>query len=546
MFFVDSKPLQEETIICYIDYKGWRFSGLYATAYLLTVTAVSYLVNIIGHMTFPTLLFTYIPFLFGAGLVFGMVSIVLFTLKNNYIWAGSVQIFQGHYSPGMLIQDLSVLCIHGAVCVSFYARCKAGMCENEQIPFCNPKDDIHAYPFGHAHLLLMLPLLTRSIINSCSFGAIFTCWGMCCTALLLGLVKFELKNGSIYYIGHTLVILYAVYVIEALNYERYKLCQRTGVNPAEDASIDSPPRPKLSRSDSMSKLRRTGSFSSRPTSASSVISGYGCPKLLGIPYVFVSDLLSPTKFMKDSTKSLLQLVSSLSSVNDNKDDNEKSSATKQQQISALTKKMDMVLNQAVVCSSLLSMQMNLAGDIVKHDLSDAVRPKAQSVNISSVLMDCISVAKSMQKVVSLSVLSAPKGDLISGVLGDADWISESLHCMICNAIRMSSPKGTVYIVVDIIDDVQPNTDDGRMVKVSDIEQGRPPTTKIMRIMVDTDAGTAVKNGMAHPIEITSPWSEFMNKETDGCSVSGAPQGPGGESCCCSYLFLWEFNFPQHR
>lgn len=507
MFFADSQALQKETIICYVDYKAWRSSPAHSAVYIMLVSALAYITNSIGHVSYPSLLFNCVPFLFAGGILCGLLAHVMFTLKNTYVWADSVKMFRCQYSPGMLVQDASILCLHASLCVSFYARCKAGNCDNEQIPFCNPEEPLDAFPFGHAHFLLMLPLLTRALVNNASFGGTVACWGMMLCALAVSMVRFSLSRGSHFYVGHAGLVLFAIYVIESLNYERYQLCQRTGVSPAEEAHLDSP---ALTRSNSMPKLIKTGSFSTVQTPV-----GHICPRpLLGVPYVFVSDLLAPTRFMRDSTKSLMQLMAALVKISASDEDTRKDASTKQVQINAVVKKMDMVLNQAFVCSSLVSMQMNLAGDAIKHDLEDEIRPKSQSVNVSSVLMDCVLIGRTMQKVVSLNVLSVPKNDLIANVLGDTDWIMESLLCMICNSIRMSSPNGTVHIIIEIKDQPIPSKDFNEKVRIDEMEQGRAKSSKVLQFIVDTDGGTAVKNGMTHPVEILGAWVDFMNKEAD--------------------------------
>ena len=100
MFFPDQKALKEETIICYIDYKGWRFNPLYSVLYLLLVSVLALFTNcwLMGHLSYPNVFFNSVPFIFAGGILFGLVALVLFTLKNEYIWAASTDVFRGSYS----------------------------------------------------------------------------------------------------------------------------------------------------------------------------------------------------------------------------------------------------------------------------------------------------------------------------------------------------------------------------------------------------------------------------------------------------------------
>lgn len=513
MIFPGQKSIQNETILCYIDYKAWRFSPIYSAAYILLVAALAYVTNCFGKNSYPNIYFNVAPFIFAGGILWCIVALILYTLKNAYVWAGSFEYFQERYAIGMLVQDFGIVCIHGAVALSFYARCKAGDCADEKIPFCNPEHDIDAYPFGHGQFILMLPLLTRVLLNNNSFLALAISWAMSFSGLLVSMVVYKLSHGTVYYLGHSTLVLFTIYTLEALNFERYELCLRTGISPSEEADIDH--TAKLVRTGSGPRLLRAGSFSSNASSVPSNL--HPMPKpLLGVPYVFINDLLAPSRFLRDSTKSLIQLVSALDTLNSSKEDNPKKAAMKPMQMTALLKKMDMVLNQSFVCSTLVCMQMNLTGDAIKKDSMDVLRPKAQSINLPNILMDCITIAKAMQKVVNVNVLFAPKASMIASVLGDTDWVSECMQCMICNAVRMSGPKGIVNIAIDIIEESKPVQDNGKMMKIDDLEKGQAATVKMLRIMVDTDAVSAVKNGMSHPVDILAPWVEYMNKDqSDG-------------------------------
>jgi CheY-like chemotaxis protein len=520
--FPQHNELDDEKILCYIDYKAWRFSPVYLAVYLVLVSTLAFITNCIGNVTYPNALFNACPFLFMAGIAFGVIALVLFTLKNPFIFSGSLDIFKDKYSLGLFIQDSSIIALHASLCLSFYARCQVGECTDEAIPFCNPEDTIDAFPFGHGQLILMLPLITHLLVTSKSFGGILLCWAMSFTAMVAAMVTFSLDNGTHYYIGYTVVTLFAIYSVEALSFERYELCLHTGTDVKEDVDLDlvaikkSPSKDK----DGIGKLSRTGSFSLNPGLSFASPSLPSAKPLLGIPYVFVTDLLMPTRFLKDSNKSLSQLLAVLEGLNKNDEEGgtkkgsqgqQNAAAVRRKQISAIVAKMAIILKQSNVCSTLVSMQMNLAGDVVKRDSLDTLRPKANSVNLPAVLVECISVAKAMQKVVTINVISAPKSDMISNILGDGDWIAETMACMICNAIRMSSPQGVVNIYIDIVEDKA-----GRSRGVSDIELGR---TRMLRILVDTDAGQAVRGGMSHPVEIMAPWVEYMQSDASGPSSS---------------------------
>jgi hypothetical protein len=212
--------LSGKRVACYIDFKACCFSPLNAATYLLLVSGLAYITNCVGSLTYPKILYQLSPLIFIGGIALGAIALVLYSRQNKCIWAAATDIFKGRYSLGLLIQDSSIIAVHAAICYSFYARCKTGSCEDEDIPFCNPEHEADGFPRGHAHLLLMLPLITHLLLTAKSFGGMLLCWVMSVGAMVYCMLAFGLTDGSHYYIGYAGVTLFAICKSEILSYER--------------------------------------------------------------------------------------------------------------------------------------------------------------------------------------------------------------------------------------------------------------------------------------------------------------------------------------